>query len=583
MKYQNVQEGIFIKRPNRFIAHVEIGGEEVICHVKNTGRCRELLIPGTRVFLQKSDNPDRKTAYDLIGVMKGEKFVNMDSQIPNRAVEEWLREGNLVSKTAFIRPETTFGSSRFDFYLEDKERKIFIEVKGVTLEEEGIVRFPDAPTERGVKHIEELCNCIDEGYEAYIIFVVQMSGVIQFEPNEITHPEFAEALRKAVKKGVQVLAYDCKVKPDEISIQNPVKVILERDVKMERLADVPKPLMNWYEENKRELPWRSDPTPYHVWVSEIMLQQTRVEAVKGYYGRFLKALPGIEDLAKCPEEELLKLWEGLGYYNRVKNMQKAACQIMDTYDGQMPEDYDKILTLPGIGSYTAGAVSSIAYGIPRPAVDGNVLRVVSRILEMDEDILKQSVKKKVEEDLLQIIPKDKPGTFNQAMMELGATVCVPNGMAKCEICPIAELCQARAHGTVLDFPKKAPKKKRRIEKKTVLLIRNGDEFVIHKRENKGLLAGLYELPNLEGWLSQDEAVAEVEKLNLMPLHIENAVDAKHIFSHVEWHMRGYIIRVASVETKEVNDMIFVDKRETKGKYPIPSAFSAYRKYIEEDF
>lgn len=148
MKYQNVQEGIFIKRPNRFIAHVEIGGEEVICHVKNTGRCRELLIPGTRVFLQKSDNPDRKTAYDLIGVMKGEKFVNMDSQIPNRAVEEWLREGNLVSKTAFIRPETTFGSSRFDFYLEDKERKIFIEVKGVTLEEEGIVRFPDAPTER---------------------------------------------------------------------------------------------------------------------------------------------------------------------------------------------------------------------------------------------------------------------------------------------------------------------------------------------------------------------------------------------------------------------------------------------------
>ena len=264
-------------------------------------------------------------------------------------------------------------------------------------------------------------------------------------------------------------------------------------------------------------------------------------------------------------------------------MQKAAIQVMEEYGGKLPADYEKLLKLPGIGSYTAGAVSSIAYGIPQPAVDGNVLRVITRITEDPEDILKQSMKRKIEENLREIMPKDRPGDFNQSLMELGATVCVPNGMAKCEVCPIAQFCKARASKTVLEYPKKAPKKQRKIEEKTVLVIQNGQEFAIHKRPSKGLLAGLYELPNQEGYLNREEILSYIKKLSLIPLHIAEAGEAKHIFSNVEWHMKGYFIKVASTEEKKVGDLIFVDKKESKGKYPIPAAFGAYRKYIEEDF
>ena len=349
------------------------------------------------------------------------------------------------------------------------------------------------------------------------------------------------------------------------------------------LEQIREPLLAWYRENKRQLPWREEPTPYHVWVSEIMLQQTRVEAVKEYYTRFLQALPEVKDLAQCPEEQLLKLWEGLGYYNRVRNMQKAAIEIVEKYGGVMPADYEKILALPGIGSYTAGAVSSIAYGIPRPAVDGNVLRVITRITENPEDILKQSTKKKVETARQEIMPEDCPGDFNQSLMELGATVCVPNGMAKCEQCPVAQMCQAHAHKTVLEYPKKTPKKQRKIEERTVLVIQNGQEFAISRRPPKGLLAGLYELPNREGYLSEEEILSYVKDLHLLPLHIREAGEAKHIFSHVEWRMKGYFIKVAATEEKKVGSLIFVDRKESRGKYPIPSAFSAYRKFIEEDF
>lgn len=343
------------------------------------------------------------------------------------------------------------------------------------------------------------------------------------------------------------------------------------------------PLLQWFDENKRSLPWRQEPTPYHVWISEIMLQQTRVEAVKAYYARFTETLPEIADLAGCPEERLLKLWEGLGYYNRVKNMQKAAIEVMERYGGQLPADYEELLKLPGIGTYTAGAVASIAYGIPEPAVDGNVLRVITRITEDADDILKQSTKKRIEKELRSIMPQDRPGDFNQSLMELGAMVCVPNGMAKCQQCPIAHLCKAREKGTVMEYPKKAQKKQRKIEERTVLVIQNGQEFALHKRPPKGLLAGLYELPNREGNLSRDEVLDYVKELSLIPLHIADAGEAKHIFSHVEWHMNGYFIKVASTEDKKVGDLIFVDKKESRGKYPIPAAFGAYRKYIEEDF
>lgn len=226
MKYKNIVEGKFAARPNRFIAHVEINGQTEICHVKNTGRCRELLIEGSRVFLEKSDNPHRKTKYDLISVYKGDMLVNMDSQVPNKAVGEWLASGGLFEDITVIKPEKTYGNSRFDFYVEAADRRIFMEVKGVTLEHDGIARFPDAPTERGVKHLRELKACIEDGYEAYVVFVIQMKGIELFMPNIETHREFAEVLKEAQEAGVRVLAYDCDVTEDSIKISSPVPVKL---------------------------------------------------------------------------------------------------------------------------------------------------------------------------------------------------------------------------------------------------------------------------------------------------------------------------------------------------------------------
>lgn len=227
MKYNNIVKGKFIERPNRFIAKVEIGEVTETIHVKNTGRCRELLLKGSTVYLEKSDNPERKTRYDLIAVLKnGKTLINMDSQIPNAVTEEWLRKGNLFSKDVIIRREVTHNKSRFDFYIEEGDRKIFLEVKGCTLETDGIARFPDAPTERGVKHINELIDCVNEGFEAYILFVIQMKGIKHFEPNDKTHSAFGDALRNAENKGVRILAYDCIVTPDSIEIDKEVKVLL---------------------------------------------------------------------------------------------------------------------------------------------------------------------------------------------------------------------------------------------------------------------------------------------------------------------------------------------------------------------
>ena len=227
MKYNNIVDGRFIERPNRFIAKVEIGGVTETVHVKNTGRCRELLVKGTTVYLEKSNNPERKTGYDLIAVLKnGKTLINMDSQIPNAVTEEWLRKGNLFSKDAVIRREVTHNKSRFDFYIEEGGRKIFLEVKGCTLETDGIARFPDAPTERGVKHINELIDCVNEGFEAYILFVIQMKGIKHFEPNDKTHSAFGDALRNAESKGVNILAYDCNVTKDTIEIDKEIKVLL---------------------------------------------------------------------------------------------------------------------------------------------------------------------------------------------------------------------------------------------------------------------------------------------------------------------------------------------------------------------
>ena len=590
MRYENITEGRFLERPNRFIATVEIDGRRETVHVKNTGRCRELLVEGAKVYLAKSANPARSTAYDLVAVEKGSRLVNMDAQAPNRAAEEWIRAGGLFRDVRLVRPETVYGNSRFDFYVETGREKIWIEVKGVTLEEEGVVRFPDAPSVRAVKHVEELIRAKEDGYRAIVLFVIQMEGVRFFTPNGRMHPEFAKALEKAAGAGVELLAWDCRVTPDSMAINAPVPVFLEDSLEKIKnglspsfLSAVPIPLLLWYDKNRRILPWREEPTPYRVWVSEIMLQQTRVEAVKPYFERFMRQLPDIAALADVPEEKLLKLWEGLGYYNRARNLKQAAGQILDEYGGRMPDTYEELLKLKGIGSYTAGAIASIAYGRAVPAVDGNVLRVTARLRCDERPISDAGVKEAVERDLAKVIPVERPGDFNQAMMELGACVCIPNGAPLCGECPLSGLCMAHAAGRETEYPKKARKKERTVEDRTVLIVRDGNRAAVRKRPDRGLLAGMYELPSLAGFRTAEEVTAYLADNGIKALRILPLEDAKHIFTHREWHMKGYMVRVDELEGrppgKDIKDWIYIEPEETGEKYPIPSAFGAYAKYL----
>ena len=574
MKYERIVKGKFLERPNRFIAYVDIDGQKETVHVKNTGRCKELLRPGAVVYLQEFDPSARKTKWDLIAGEKKGRIINMDSQIPNKVVKEWLESGGLFRKVTKIQPEYTYGDSRVDLYVEADGKKVLIEVKGVTLEEEGRVRFPDAPSERAVKHVEELKRAVGEGYEAYIFFVIQMKDVRYFTPNMDTHPAFGEALREAALAGVHVIAYDCRVDCDHITLADEVKVVLEEP----ELYEIAEPVVGWFRQNKRDLPWRKDQDPYHVWVSEIMLQQTRVEAVKPYYERFLRELPRVKDLAEAKEDTLLKLWEGLGYYNRVRNMQKAAQQIMVDFHGEFPNTYEEILSLKGIGNYTAGAISAFAFGLPKPAVDGNVLRVVSRITGSREDIMKQSVRKAMERALEQVIPEDAASDFGQGLIELGAIVCVPNGEPKCAECPAAFACVARKQGLTAEIPVKKKAKARRIEKRTVFIFKDGEKLAIRKRPGKGLLAGLYEFPNEEGKLTQKEVTAYSKEIGLMPVRVKKLESAKHIFSHVEWHMTGYEVIVDELEKTNKKEFLFIHPEEIGQRYPLPSAFETYIRY-----
>ncbi len=344
-------------------------------------------------------------------------------------------------------------------------------------------------------------------------------------------------------------------------------------------------LCQFYQEKKRDLPWRHTKDPYPIWLSEIMLQQTRVEAVKVYYARFLKALPTIQALADCPEDQLLKLWEGLGYYNRVRNLQKAARIIVEEYHGQFPSTYEEILALPGIGEYTAGAIASIAFGQKVPAVDGNVLRVMARIQNSPENILDTAFKKRIRTELLSIVAKaDCPGDFNQALIELGAIICIPNGAPLCDACPVNELCEAHLKHTTDHIPLRIKKGRRTIDQRTILLIRNGTETAISKRPAKGLLAGLYEFPSLNGHVAEKDAISAVEERGLTALHIRRLPPAKHLFSHVTWEMIGYEIRIAP-ETEHMHapedqaEWIFAEQGELKEAYALPSAFQAYAQFL----
>lgn len=578
MKYENISEGRFISRPNRFIAEVEMQDGRKTVHVKNTGRCRELLVPGAAVYLEKSAAPGRKTDYDLVAVQKDGKIVNMDSLAPNRTVHEWIASGKYFKDVTLIKPESFYKDSRFDFYVEAGTRKIYIEVKGVTLEKDRTALFPDAPSDRALKHVEELIEAVGKGFEGYVIFVIQMKGTERFMPNREAQPEFADALQRAKEAGVHILAYDCSVSADEIELCEPVEVELQtKDGLLNRIAS---PLLAWYDENRRILPWREKPEPYRVWVSEIMLQQTRVEAVKPYFARFMEHLPDVESLAAAEEDELLKLWEGLGYYSRARNLKAAAQQIVEQHGGKMPSEYHDLIKLKGIGSYTAGAISSIAFGHPVPAVDGNVLRVIMRLLADDSDISEASVRKRVEEDLKPVMPKDRPGDFNQALMELGATVCLPNGAPKCAECPWKTFCRAGIEESWQQYPKKAVKKPRTVEYRTILVIRDGHRAVIRRRPNKGLLAGMYEFPSLLGKASLDEVKDWLSAQGVCAVRIEKLPESKHIFTHKEWHMSGYMVLVDGLEPMHKDpSLMFVETQETEEKYPIPSAFSAYTGYL----
>lgn len=336
---------------------------------------------------------------------------------------------------------------------------------------------------------------------------------------------------------------------------------------MKVLQDITMPLLDWYRENARVLPWRSEPTPYRVWISEIMLQQTRVAAVIGYFNRFMSTIPTVNDLAIIAEDELLKLWQGLGYYNRARNLQKAAVCLVKEFGGQMPADYDAIRSLPGIGDYTAGAIASIAFGIPVPAVDGNVLRVIARILGDGRDIGLQSTKDSVRVLLMDVIPKEFPGQFNQALMELGATVCLPNGAPLCAQCPVRAQCAACWQGRTGELPVKGKKKARKIEHRRVYLVFYQGKIALRKRPDKGLLAGLWEFPN---------EPAETEA----PMYTgEEVCKGKHIFTHIEWHMTAIVHRADSDALPE--GWVWASRQELAQTYAVPNAFRFAERAVEE--
>ena len=340
---------------------------------------------------------------------------------------------------------------------------------------------------------------------------------------------------------------------------------------------LPELLLPWYRENHRCLPWRETKEPYHIWLSEIMLQQTRVEAVKGYYARFLAALPTVEALANCDDDALHKLWEGLGYYSRVRNLKKAAQVIQERYNGQFPGEYDAVLALPGIGEYTAGAVCSIAFDLPVPAVDGNVLRVFSRLYNDPGVITEPAVKKAFTARVMEHQPPEKAGDYNQALMELGALVCVPNGAPLCGQCPLAEVCLARAAGTTAQLPQKAKPKPRKLVPVTLALVESPAGFLVQQRPQKGLLAGLWQPVLWEGeHLLQAEVLARLTALGLdtgtaAPTALPAA---KHIFTHIEWLMSGVQLHVAAQSAPA--GYVWASREQLRTTYALPGAFRAYK-------
>lgn len=335
----------------------------------------------------------------------------------------------------------------------------------------------------------------------------------------------------------------------------------------ERIEKLPSALLPWYARCARALPWREDPSPYHVWISEIMLQQTRIEAVKPYYARFLQEIPDIASLAAADSEHLQKLWEGLGYYSRVRNLHAAALQIMEKHNGQFPQEFSEIRALRGIGEYTAGAIGSICFNLPTPAVDGNVLRVLARITGDRRPVTDEKTKAAVRAELAAVYPAGHCGEFTQALMELGEIVCIPGGAPGCDACPCREFCVSRDGGW-MNLPVKTEKKARREEQLTVFILHCGGFTAIRKRENTGLLAGLWELPNVPGTLTEEEALLQAQRWGCEPEALEGQSHGKHVFTHVEWNMQCYTLFCRKMPA----EFVWAEAEEFRDSIALPTAF-----------
>lgn len=340
-------------------------------------------------------------------------------------------------------------------------------------------------------------------------------------------------------------------------------------------------LVSWYEENRRSLPWRDTGNPYDVWLSEIMLQQTRIEAVREKFIVFRQELPDITSLSKVDDDRLMRLWEGLGYYSRARNLKKCAIKLVEQYNAQLPADYEALKKLPGIGPYTAGAIASISFGIPVSAVDGNVLRVLARYFEVSEDIRNASVKAEFEKIIGELFESCSDSRFvsffNQGIMELGETICVPNGTPQCERCPLRNNCKAHLNDSWKTIPYRSPLKGRKSVNRTLLVIRDDNRFLIHKRDETGLLAGMYEFVGTDGHLSRAEAIGKTEQMGFYPVSIKALPSSKHIFTHLEWHMKAYEITIGNGSELHDDRLLFVTEKEL-AHLPIPSAFRTITDY-----
>jgi len=333
---------------------------------------------------------------------------------------------------------------------------------------------------------------------------------------------------------------------------------------------------NWFRENRRALPWREGRDPYRIWISEVMLQQTRIEAVIPYYFRFLEEIPSVQALALCPEEKLLKLWEGLGYYSRAKNLKKAAEIIVSQWQGKIPEEASELRRLPGLGGYTAGAISAIAFGRPEPAVDGNVLRVLSRVLGDESDISKPETKKRMTAILREVYPSGKDaGDLTEGIMEIGERICIPNGAPACTVCPVKGECRAYRENLTASLPVKSVKAARKKIKMTVFLLCFENTFALRKREEKGLLAGMWEFYHTDGHLSPAAAREHLSQMGLCPQAIKKIGSHNHIFTHLEWDMRGYLVHCE----KKIPELVFQTREEIERETALPTAFHPFLKKI----